>query len=259
MREFLLKMFQFAGGPEITLFSIWHIMYIVLIVGLTIGLAFILKNKSEKVKKLTLNIIAIATIVVYIADFFIMPLARFSGDATRQLIDIDKLPFHICTFIGVMIPFAQFNKSEGAFAKSFKEVVACLAIVASLMYISYPGSAIGDIGTFSYKVVQTFVFHGLVFSWGVLSLTTGSISLKFKNIWKQLVGILVVMLWATIGNLTYADYNWFFLKTSIFPFIPDSLMPLAVLGAVFAMCAIIYSIDLIVKKIIEKRKIKKAE
>ena len=59
MREFLLKMFQFEGGPEITLFSIWHIMYIVLIVGLTIGLAFILKNKSQKAKDLTLKILAI--------------------------------------------------------------------------------------------------------------------------------------------------------------------------------------------------------
>lgn len=253
MREFLLKMFQFEGGPEITLFSIWHIMYIVLIVGLTIGMAFILKNKSEKTKKVVLSVLAIAAISVYIADFFIMPLNRANGDPTRQLIDIDKLPFHICTFISIMIPFAQFN-SKAQKGTSFREVVACLAIVSSLMYITYPGSALGEIGTFSYKVVQTFAFHGLVFSWGVLSLTTGSITLKFKNIWKQLVGILIIMAWATLGNNAYADYNWFFLKTSIFPFIPDALMPLAVLAAVFAMCAIIYSIDLLVKKVVRKQK-----
>ena len=50
MGEFLKKIFQNEGGPEITLFSIWHIMYIVLIVGLTIGLAFLIRNKSEKIK-----------------------------------------------------------------------------------------------------------------------------------------------------------------------------------------------------------------
>lgn len=122
------------------------------------------------------------------------------------------------------------------------------------MYITYPGSALGDIGTFSYKVVQTFVFHGLVFSWGVLSLTTGSITLKFKNIWKQAIGILIIMVWATFGNYAYADYNWFFLMSSPFAFIPDSFAPLAVFVAIFAMCAIIYSIDLIVKKICKKCK-----
>jgi len=253
MREFLLKVFRHAGGPEITLFSIWHIMYLLIIIGGTIGLAFALKNKSEKTKRIVLNILAIATIVTYIADFFIMPLNRFNGDKTRQLIDIDKLPFHICTFIGILVPFAQFN-TKAQKGTSFREVVACLAIVSSLMYITYPGSAIGEIGTFSYKVVQTFTYHGFLFSWGVISLTSGSITLKFKNIWKQLIGILIVMGWATIGNYTYDDYNWFFLKESIFPFIPDSLMPLAVLVAVFAMCAIIYSIDLFVKKALAKSK-----
>lgn len=253
MRDFFLNLFQLEGGPEITLFSIWHIMYILIIVGGTIGIAFALKNKSAKTKTVVLNILAIATIATYILDFFAMPLNRFNGDSTRQLIDLDKLPFHICTFIGILVPFAQFNTAAKR-GSSFREVVACLAIVSSLMYITYPGSALGDIGTFSYKVVQTFVFHGFLFSWGVISLTTGSIALKFKNIWKQLVGILVVMVWATFGNYLYADYNWFFLKSSIFPFIPDSLMPLAVLGAVFAMCAIIYSIDLVVKKIAKKNK-----
>lgn len=251
MRDFLLKMFHFEGGPEITLFSIWHIMYIVLIVGLTIGLAFIIKNKTEKTKNITLNIIAISAIAIYIADFFIMPLNRYNGDPTRQLVDIDKLPFHICTFISIMIPFAQFNKAAKK-GTSFREVVACLAIVSSLMYMTYPGSAIGEIGTFSYKVVQTFAFHGLVFSWGVLSLTTGSITLKFKNIWKVAIGILIIMAWATFGNIAYADYNWFFLVNAPFPFVPNSLAPLAVFAGVFAMCAIIYCIDLAVKKIASK-------
>ena len=244
MRNFLIKMFQAEGGPEITLFSLWHFMYIVLIVGLTIGLAFILKGKSQKVKNTALSILAVAAVAVYIADFFIMPLSRTSGT-----IDIDKLPFHICTFISIMIPFAQFNSRAKGWA-SFKEVVSCLAIVSSLMYITYPGSALGDVGTFSYKVVQTFVFHGLVFSWGLLSLTTGHSSLHFKNIWKQVIGILIVMVWATIGNFSYDNYNWFFLKESIFPFISDALMPLAVFFAVFTMCAIIYLIDLAVKKTI---------
>ena len=252
MRDFMLKLFSWGGGPEITLFSIWHIMYILLIVGATIGVAFAIKNKSEKTKTVVLNILATATIATYIMDFFIMPLNRFNGDETRQLIDIDKLPFHICTFIGIMSVFAQFN-TKAKKCSSFKEVVACLAIVSSLMYITYPGSALGDVGTFSYKVVQTFLFHGCLFAWGVLTLTTGSASLKFKNIWKQAVGILIVMLWATIGNYSYDDYNWFFLKESIFPFIPDAAMPLAVFGAVFAMCVIIYSINLVVKKIVNKK------
>lgn len=254
MREFLLKLFQSAGGPEIECFSLWHFMYIFLIVGLTIGLAFLLRNKSEKTKKLVVSIIAISAISVYMADFFLMPLARKSGD-----IDLDKLPFHICTFISIMIPFAQFN-SKVTKQSSFKEVVVTLAIVASLMYITYPGSALGGIGTFSYKVVQTFVFHGLVFSWGVLSLTTGSAQLNFKNIWKQAVGIAIIIVWAWFGNIVYSSearsFDWFFVTGSLLPLHP-ALMTLVVLVAVFAMCAIIYSIDLGVKAVFKKINAKK--
>ena len=249
MREFLLKVFQWEGGPEITLFSIWHIMYIVLIIGLTIALAFIVKNKSEKTKKNVLNVLAISAISVYIADFFIMPLNGVGYGGY-----LDKLPFHICTFTSIMIPFAQFSKSNNKVTQSFKEIVACLAIVSSLMYMTYPGSALGDIGTFSYKVVQTFVFHGLVFSWGFMSLATGSITLKIKNIWKQALGILFIIGWATLGNLAYAEYNWFFLVNPAFPFIPQSINPLAVWVGVFAMCAIIYGIYYAVKAICNKLK-----
>ena len=168
--------------------------------------------------------------------------------------DVDKLPFHICTLMGIMIPFVQFNKK---FDK-IKDVVACLSIVASLMYITYPGSALGGVTPWCYKIVQTFVFHGFVFAWGVISVATGSVRFDFKNIWKELVAILLIILWASFGNNTYSHddhhFDWFFITGSTFPFIPSWLMPFVVLVAVYGMCAIIFSIDLMVKKIVVRNK-----
>ena len=255
MRKFFTTMFQAKGGPNIECFSLLHFMYLILIVGLTIGLAFIIKNKSDKVKKITLNVLAIAAIAVYIADFFIMPLARGGED-----IDTDKLPFHFCTFIGIMIPFAQFNKKMKP-DSSFKEAVTAIGLATSLMYICYPGSALGGIGAFSYKVVQTFVFHGLVFSWCVISLSTGATKFNFKNIWKPLVGIAAIIVWGWFGNIVWSgtkhSFDWCFVTGSLLPVHP-ALMTFIVLVAVFGMCAILYSIDLVTrivaKKIANKKK-----
>lgn len=251
MREFLLNLFGTdEGSVEIGLFSIWHILYFVLIVGGTIGSCFILKNKSEETKEKVRRILAYFVIGVYIADFFIQPF--MSSDYSMN---VDKLPFHICTLMGCLIPFAQFNKKFDR----IKDVICCLSIVASLMYVTYPGSAIGDVLPWCYKVVQTFVFHGLVFAWGVISVATGAIKLEFKNIWKELVAILIIIVWAGFGNNAYSNelhhYDWFFITGSTFPFVPTWLMPFAVLAAVYAMCAIIFSIDLMVKRIVEKRKL----
>ena len=168
------------------------------------------------------------------------------------------MPFHICTLTAVFIPFAQFNKK----IDKIKDVISCFVIVAPLMYITYPGSALGGVSFYSYKVIQTFIFHGLVFAWGVLSLTTGFSKLEFKNIWKELIGIIIIILWASFGNNTYSHlahhFDWFFVTGSTFPFVPTWLMPFAVLAAVYGMCGIIFSINLIVKKIIEKKALKES-
>lgn len=253
MRDFLIKLFRETEVVlEIKLFSIWHFMYIFLIVGLTIGLAFLLKNKSENAKDFTLKLLAYLIPAIYIADFFIMPLSREAGE-----IDLDKLPFHICTLMGCFVPFAQFNKKFNP----IKHVIVVLSLVASLMYITYPGSALGGISTFSYKVVQTFVFHGLLFSWGFLNLAWGRVKLTWKTIWMELVALCIIALWAAFGNATFSSeqhsFDWFFITGSTFPFVPTPLMPFTVIAAIFGMCAIIYGIYFGTIKVMEKIALKR--
>lgn len=249
MREFFLNLFQEGESSlEISLFSVWHFLYLFLIIGMAFLITFILKNKNESLKQLILKIFAYLVPALYIADFLIMPLAR--EDFT---INVDKLPFHICTLMSFFVPFAQFNKKF----KPIKETIVCLTLVASLMYICYPGSAVGDISPFAYEVVQTFMYHGCMFVWGFLSLTIGGVELKYKNIWKEAVGICLIILWASFGNAVYSNsehhYDWFFVTGSTFPFIPSFLMPFVVLAAVYGMCAIIYTIYYFVKKKIESK------
>ncbi|MGM9858240.1 MAG: hypothetical protein ACI311_03215 [Bacilli bacterium] len=145
---------KFLTDLDISLFSIWHILWIVLIIGFAFLGYFLLRNKEEKTKTLVLNVLACLLIGIYILDFFIMPFSQGK-------IDIDKLPFHFCTLTAVFIPFAQFNKKF----KPIKNVIVCFAIVSSLMYITYPGSALGGISPFAYKVIQTFLFHSFEFTW----------------------------------------------------------------------------------------------
>ena len=248
MNKFFEKIFgTTSGSVEITLFSIWHILWIVLILGLALIAYFLLRNKSERTKTITLNVLAYLVIGSYILDFFIMPFSQGK-------IDIDKLPFHICTLTGIFVPFVQFNKK---FAP-IKSVVCCFAIVSALMYITYPGSALGGITPWCYKVVQTFVYHGLVFAWGFLSVSLKAVTFQFKEIWKEAVGLVILIIWAFFGNYAYLGipeghhYDWFFITGSTFPFVPSWLMPFVVFTAVYGMCVIIYLINFIVKKLTQK-------
>ncbi|MBE7082761.1 MAG: hypothetical protein E7378_03710 [Clostridiales bacterium] len=233
MREWFLSLFdKNLGGLEINLFDFWHIGYLLLAIGGIILTAFLLRKKSEKTQRKFVNALIIIAVISYVLDFFVQPLYR-GGE-----MDVDKLPFHICTFISIVAIFARFNKK---FAWLNQPAVV-LCIVAPLMYLCYPGSALGGVSPIGYKVVQTFFYHSMVLAYGVLSLTTKSVKLSIKGIWKEFFMILFIALWASIGNAIYADYDWFFLKGSAFPFIPVSIMPLVVIVAVFLMVLIIYGI-----------------
>lgn len=208
-----------------------------------------MKDKSRKAKTAALHMMAIAVPAVYIADFFLMPLAQ--SDFT---INVDKLPFHICTVMAFFIPFVQFNRHF----RRLKTPVVCLSLVASLMYITYPGSAIGDVLPWCYRVIQTFLYHGLMPAWGIMSLTIGGVSLGFREIWKELVFILGMVAWASLGNAVYSHdahiYDWFFVNGVTFPFVPEPLMAPTVVAAVFGMCVLVYAIYQAAEKRIRKQR-----
>ena len=239
MKEFFAWLFsQNNSTLKIGLFDGFHFLYLFITFGGTLTLA-LLGRKFPK-KQLTFQkMMAYLTVGLYVIDFFIMPLSdSYDG------ISAYKLPFNICTIMAVLVPFVEFNPK---FAKIKKPVVT-LSVTASLMWMCYPGSALGGQPPFCYLIFQTFMYHGLLFIWGFLNLSLGKVTLRFGKIWQELVGILMILVWADLGNTLYGrELNWFFIESSIFPFIPDAVMPVAVVFSVFGSCLVVYAIYYVVR------------
>lgn len=256
MNEIAQKIFNSQLGPAIGLFNIWHIFYLVLIYGLTIGLSILFNKKfDEDKKRKVINICAIITFVIYISDLFFEPFYH-SYDGL-----IDKFPFHICTLMGILMFASRFSVHMAKFKKS----IAVMSLIASLMYLTYPGTALNGDTAFSYVVMQTIFFHGFLFAAGYFTIALGEVKLEFKNIWHEAIFIVIIIIWAAIGNMLYKtdgnvpysegprSYDWFFITGSTYPFIPKLLMPVVVLVCVFGMVCIIYLIYYCVIKIISKK------
>lgn len=255
MRKFFIWLLESRDEPfDISFLSFWHIAFLLIIVSSTLLLAYYLNRHPEK-KERTINAIVIALVLVYIADFFTHPLTRDDFS-----MNVDKLPFHICTALCPVAALTRFNRHF----KKFSEPVSFLSVVAPLMYIVYPGSAIGDISPFCYEIIQTFVYHGLLFSFGVNMIATGEVKPSIRRSWHAVIGICLIALWASLGNAVYNGeetghhYDWFFLTGSTFPFVPKPLMPLAVIFCVSAMVYIIYGIYYATVRIISRRAEKRA-
>ncbi len=261
LRDFAIWLFSYDKPGKMPAFGFFHILYAVLIFGTVIGLGFLFSKKSEKFKNNVLNVIAGSILFLYLSDFFIQPLMH--GDtAVEGTMDIDKLPFHICTVMcPLIILFHQFKKLSFA-----KEAFAFLAMVGSLMYITFPGSAIGeDTSPICYDILQTFLYHGLVFAWGYYMIALGKVKPSIKRCWQPILGLCCLAVWATFGRLIYAagdsTYDWLFLvKASGIFGDPKPYTFLLTLGSISAVMLALYGVYYAVigvMKLIEKNKTKK--
>ena len=246
MKEFFSWLFsQNNSSVQIGLFDIWHFTYLFIIFGGSILLGCVYRKKSGDAKEKLLRLFAYLTVGLYVADFFIMPLSdSYNGISTY------KLPFNVCTIMAILAPFVQFNSR---FA-SIKTPIVTLSIASSLMWMCYPGSALGGQPPFCYIIFQTFMYHGFLFCWGFLNLALGVVRLDIRKIWKEFIGILMILVWAAFGNTIYeGEYNWFFIETSIFPFLSDEIMPLMVVFSVFGVCLVVYGIYYTVRHFATKK------
>lgn len=206
MREFCFKLFSkswFDTGLEVTAFSISHIAYLVLIFGGIIAGYFLLRGKPEASKVKALRVLAYCVTISYLADFFF-------HDFVYGGMEIDKLPFHICTVLCPLMAIAQFNRN----GKKIVEPVVILSILAPMMYICYPAS-IGSGEPWCYKAAQTMFYHGTLMAWGILSIALGQVKPKFRNCWKVAVLLVCITVWAKLGNEMLGN-NWFFLQEDAF-------------------------------------------
>ena len=256
MRDILLKIFSNEiGGPDITLFGIFHILYFLIIVIATYLLCYFTAKKSQETKKKILDIMAIVLIGLYLSDFLVHPFIY----GENSLI-VDKLPFHICTLSSIMIAITRIFPNH---TSKIKNAVTVLGLVGALMYITCPNGAVGP-GTkaFSYVILQTFLYHGLLFAYGVFALVSGDVVLDYKKIYVEAILIASLVLIALGANAAYSTpdhhYDWFFVTGSSFGVSPY-LMPFLMLVIIFAMCNAIYLIYFGVKKIITKKQNKKIE
>ena len=202
MRELFFKLFEmshFNTGIKITPFSVPHLVYMFLIFGGITLAWYLLRDKDDSKKEKALRFLSYALVISYLSDFFV-------HDFVYGGMNMDKLPFHICTALCPLTAIAQFNRK----GHKILEPMAVLATLAPMMYVCYPAS-VGEGEPWCYQAVQTMFFHGVLLAWGVLNLALGKVRLNWKNCWKCAVVLVSITLWAKLGNVLL-EHNWFFLN-----------------------------------------------
>lgn len=252
-------------------FSLCHIIYILLIAAAITLTIFYCKNKSQEIKNKVINITVILALCLYITDFFLMPFSY-------GYIDIDKLPFHLCTSMSIMCVLARNIKCLSKFKTSF----TIMGLIGALMYLSYP-AGVAEADGYSYRIIQTVIYHGLMVAQGIFAIAFNDLDLSLRNLKYDAFSVLGLTIWAFIGNTLYSgvvtetcncvegctqtittyshDFNWFFVKHDALYVFSDEIdiyfAPFMMIAIVFGMCSIIRLISIkIINLTISKTTIK---
>ena len=176
------------GGDIFTLFSAWHFFYIALTVVAVAAVLLLLKGKNENAKKRTTKAFICVAFGLYLADIFLMPLAY--GE-----IDIEKLPFHVCTAMCVLCFLSNYNRFLGKFRLSF----VMLGVISNLAYLIYPAGVMWHaVHPLSYRVIQTLIFHSIMTAYGALTLIYEHDKFSLKRCCRDLSVVVLMTLWAFI-------------------------------------------------------------
>lgn len=211
------------GGEIFTLFSGWHFFYILITIGGVVATLLLLKNKSDNVKKTVERIFISVAFGLYMADFFLMPLAY--GE-----IDIEKLPFHACTSMCVMCFLSYHVK----FLEKYRESFVLLGFISNLVYLIYPAGVMWHaVHPLSYRVIQTLIFHSIMTAYGFIFIALERDRFNIKKSYRDIAVVALLTVWAILGNYTYNGtygeqsrfFNWFFVVRDPFYAIPEEIAP----------------------------------
>ena len=233
------------GETLFVCFGIWHFCFILFFLAVFFTLFFLTRNKSREVKSKTVNLFIDIAFGMYILDFFIMPLAY--GE-----IDIEKLPFHACTAMCVMC----FMSRRFDFLRNYRIHFALLGLISNFVYLIYPAGVMWHrVAPYTYRVVQTLSFHGIMTVFGLLAVVYEGEELRFRNCYRSLIVLAGMTAWALIGNTLYngtvGDYshffNWFFVVEDPFGIMDRSIsryvMPILNIVIFFAVEAVVYAVN----------------
>ena len=145
-----------------------------IIIVLAIILNFTLKNKSEKIKKLPLQILALIVVVLEFGkQFYFIVLDTY---------ELYALPIHFCTLILVLMALSQFLPSK--IAKFFKAPAFVFSIIVFALVLVHPSSMIGKATSNifgNFKNFHTFTFHFTVIAYPIFSIALSNYKPRLKD------------------------------------------------------------------------------
>ena len=171
--------------------SFAYFLSIFTLIGIIIGLYFLLRNKSIRTKKIVFFSLVVFNVLQHLFKGAVWPHIVNNGFM------IENSAYNMCAFLIIATPFVFVSKS-----KLWKDFITYLGINGGLVAILVPYWFIGQ-SIFTWEFLRFYVCHGLLLITSILPVLIGLHKVSFNNFWK--IGFLfeLALILVTFNNMCF--------------------------------------------------------
>ena len=184
----------------IAMFNGWYFFWLLLCSGITVGLYFLLRNKSQKTQKAVLFGILVLGLIAHFTKVYYPP---YSTDEARML--RDSWFVNICGANIALFPFFFWSKNE-----KIKDYMFYIGVLSGLIALFYPQEPIAKVDQAAEQIdiIRFYFHHWMVLAVPLLMVLLGLHKLSYKRILSAPVGILLLMLFIMLNQIFQSEMGF---------------------------------------------------
>lgn len=191
---------------QIKMFNGWYFFWVILLAAITVGLYFLLRNKSTKIQKAVLFSLLLIGFLMHFLKVYIPP---YSVDEARML--RDSWFVNICGANIALFPILFFIKN-----KRVKDYMFYIGVLSGLIAILYPQEPMAKIDQLGEQldIIRFYYHHWMVLAVPLLMVLFGHHKLSYKRILAAPTGLLLLMLFIMLNQIFQAEIGFIPLRGS---------------------------------------------
>lgn len=193
-------------------------MYIIFAIGSFVGLYFLLRKKSEKIKTIVVGAILVFNLVLHFLKLTFPPYSTNPDLAMSQIWFIN-----ICGVSILVFPIIFFSKN-----KTLKDFMLYLGVISGFLALVYPTEAINK-DPFALDTIRFYLAHSIIIIAPLLMVSLKLHTISYRRIWAMPLIICAYLLFIMVQNVLQSELGIINLRNGDF-FNPNYHNPSLVWG-----------------------------
>lgn len=202
----------------VQLFNWFYFMYIIFAIGSFVGLYFLLRKMSEKIKTIVVGAILVFNLVLHFLKLTFPPYSTNPDLAMSQIWFIN-----ICGVSILVFPIIFFSKN-----KTLKDFMLYLGVISGFLALVYPTEAINK-DPFALDTIRFYLAHSIIIIAPLLMVSLKLHTISYRRIWAMPLIICAYLLFIMVQNVLQSELGIINLRNGDF-FNPNYHNPSLVWG-----------------------------